>query len=461
MGDTDGARGKQKSRAELHEPVAGSGYDASSEPTAAVELDDLEPVDEPSWSDAEQKTQHVYLDQLEEVEGDAEGPVAERWDDQPQHTEAVDLDELEILEKLDPKDANAPPALPEVGERAHVPRAPLPTRRKAAKAKATPAKKKEAARPRSAPPPPPKPPTRRESLEEAPKPMIGGEGWAPEGRISVVDFSAVLSAPPPPRTDEETEKVAVGSPIDAPLSVPPEADETSSGIGKWLLVLLLIAAVGAGAYFLGRQGSGSEPVAEAEAPPSPSREDFDSAWGEDPESESEAGSEAEAEEAETEAGDSEPEESEVEPAATMREPARSEPRGTSPTMRPTMGPGPAEPTSAVEDEPAAAEERTTPMEAEPTMEAASAELPAQPSREEVQIALNAVKRSVAACMEGEHGTVRVRVTVRGSGRVTTAVVQDSLYARPPIGSCIARAVRNATFPPFSNESFVVLYPFQI
>ena len=104
------------------------------------------------------------------------------------------------------------------------------------------------------------------------------------------------------------------------------------------------------------------------------------------------------------------------------------------------------------------------MNPEATMVTAMAppsNLPEHPSREQVQAALNAIRPQVAACLEGQHATVRVRITVRSSGRVTTAVVQDSFYARPPIGSCIARTVRRARFPAFSEDTFVVLYPFQL
>ena len=93
------------------------------------------------------------------------------------------------------------------------------------------------------------------------------------------------------------------------------------------------------------------------------------------------------------------------------------------------------------------------------MEAVVEDLPDHPSRDQVQAALTAVRPAVAACTNGQHGTARVLVTVASSGRVTTAQVQDEMWARPPTGSCIARAVRGARFPRFSEDRFRVMYPF--
>lgn len=445
MGETDGARSKLDSYVELDEPgadpVTGRGaYDESSEKTAAVDLDELEPVDAPGWEEGVGQTEHLDLDDLQDATGG--------WNDQPLKTEAVELEDLEVLEKLDPKVSNAPPALPDVGERVSVPRAPLPTRRKKAKAAAP----KPKSKPKAAPPPPP---TRAESLEDAPKPMIGSDGWIAEDRISVVDFSAVLSAPAAPKKGEPTEKMIVlGTPLQAPLpAAPPE--EKGSNAGKIVLVLLLLVGVGAGAYFLGRQDT-SEPIAEADDAPVVDETDTEPDVREDaPETDDPETDDPEA----TETDEDQPEVRE--PATAMRETPReatamstmaAEPtRVAEPTMEPTMA---AEPTT--EPEPT--------MVAEPTMapmEAAPTNLPDHPSREQVQAALTAIRPQVAECLEGQHATVRVRITVRNSGRVTTAVVQDSLYARPPVGSCIARTVRRARFPEFSEDTFVVLYPFQL
>jgi len=84
-------------------------------------------------------------------------------------------------------------------------------------------------------------------------------------------------------------------------------------------------------------------------------------------------------------------------------------------------------------------------------------LPATPSRDDVMSAMRAV--SVAECGP-EHGIANVRITVASTGRVSGAVVSGPL-AGTAAGSCVARAVRSATFPRFAQSSFVLSYPFRI
>lgn len=108
-------------------------------------------------------------------------------------------------------------------------------------------------------------------------------------------------------------------------------------------------------------------------------------------------------------------------------------------------------------DPAPSRERPAPAAvAEP--EEDDAALPAHPDRDRVQSVLSGVSDAVAACAAGEHGTASVYVVVVSSGRVTTATVSGR-FAGTPIGSCIARAVRTARFPRFSEERFEVTYPY--
>jgi hypothetical protein len=51
--------------------------------------------------------------------------------------------------------------------------------------------------------------------------------------------------------------------------------------------------------------------------------------------------------------------------------------------------------------------------------------------------------------------------VSGSnGHVSNASVTGQ-FAGTPVGSCIARAVRGATFPRFANPTFTFSYPFRL
>ncbi len=76
-------------------------------------------------------------------------------------------------------------------------------------------------------------------------------------------------------------------------------------------------------------------------------------------------------------------------------------------------------------------------------------------------ALGSVRPAVAACAGGRGGVATVRVTFAGaSGRVTTAVVEGA-FAGSSEGSCIARAVRAASVPPFEQPTASVSFPFQL
>jgi predicted Zn finger-like uncharacterized protein len=89
--------------------------------------------------------------------------------------------------------------------------------------------------------------------------------------------------------------------------------------------------------------------------------------------------------------------------------------------------------------------------------AAASNLPEKPSREDVLSAMNGVKDAVKAC--GGTGVAIASVTVSGkTGRVSGAEISG---VTGEAGSCIARAVRKASFPKFQTDSFQVKYPFKL
>jgi hypothetical protein len=85
---------------------------------------------------------------------------------------------------------------------------------------------------------------------------------------------------------------------------------------------------------------------------------------------------------------------------------------------------------------------------------------AQPTRPEVQQALLAMRPQLEACAAGRHGMVEARVGIAGTGHVTHALIQGA-FAGTAEGSCMARALRAATVPPFSVAIFQVQYPFAL
>jgi predicted Zn finger-like uncharacterized protein len=92
--------------------------------------------------------------------------------------------------------------------------------------------------------------------------------------------------------------------------------------------------------------------------------------------------------------------------------------------------------------------------------AAASNLPEMPARPDVAGAMRGVGPAVRACGTGSGGTATVTVVFNSQGRVNTANVAPP-FAGTPVGSCIARAVRDAHLPPFSRPTFSVTFPFAL
>jgi hypothetical protein len=94
--------------------------------------------------------------------------------------------------------------------------------------------------------------------------------------------------------------------------------------------------------------------------------------------------------------------------------------------------------------------------------ASGAALPDTPSRQQVSSAMNRVAAEVKACAEGqtvEASTATVAVTVAGAtGNVTSVRVTG---IQGSVGSCVARAVRGASFPKFAKEQLTINFPFKL
>ena len=92
--------------------------------------------------------------------------------------------------------------------------------------------------------------------------------------------------------------------------------------------------------------------------------------------------------------------------------------------------------------------------------AAASNLPELPARPDVAGAMRGVGSAVRSCGTGSGGTATVTVVFNSQGRVNTANVAPP-FAGTPVGSCIARAVRDAHLPPFSRPTFSVTFPFAL
>jgi hypothetical protein len=88
----------------------------------------------------------------------------------------------------------------------------------------------------------------------------------------------------------------------------------------------------------------------------------------------------------------------------------------------------------------------------------SAALPEQPSRDDIKRTFEALRPALEACTANLHGTMFANVTISGSGRVNYSIIEGA-FAGSPEGSCMARALRSASFPHFAATSLTVRFPF--
>ena len=163
------------------------------------------------------------------------------------------------------------------------------------------------------------------------------------------------------------------------------------------------------------------------------------------------------------------------PALRVPAPARAVPSVASdtrpPAVRPRMAPAPFVPAApapvgvaqpqavvritALGESPQIAEPAVTPSP-QATLEI----LPEVPSRVDVLARLDALRPAVKACTAGRGGVADLDITIAGSGNITNVLVGGD-YAGTPQGSCIARTVREAHFPRFTQKRFRLLYPYAL
>jgi hypothetical protein len=80
----------------------------------------------------------------------------------------------------------------------------------------------------------------------------------------------------------------------------------------------------------------------------------------------------------------------------------------------------------------------------------------RPDRAQVIAAMLAVQPAVRACVGTSRDTATANLKVLGrTGRVTSVQVTGM---PGPVGTCLARAVRQAHFPKFSADSLTISYP---
>jgi hypothetical protein len=80
------------------------------------------------------------------------------------------------------------------------------------------------------------------------------------------------------------------------------------------------------------------------------------------------------------------------------------------------------------------------------------------SGDDIERAMTSVAGQVRACFAGTRRSAPLRLTVAPSGRIARVTVTGP-FAGTPAGTCLERAVRTATFPPWSGapQSFDFSY----
>jgi hypothetical protein len=166
------------------------------------------------------------------------------------------------------------------------------------------------------------------------------------------------------------------------------------------------------------------------------------------------------------------------PAPNMTEPAASsvasraleaaaQPSSSAPssealsTLDEVLAPSSSVPQSAAAPAPASAPAGERPVltikPIDPATSASQGGPPAQPSREQIRDVMLAMHNQLAQCVQDKHGTTYANVTIQGSGLVSYSLI-DGAFAGTEAGSCMARALRSATFPEFAGPPFKVRYP---
>lgn len=98
--------------------------------------------------------------------------------------------------------------------------------------------------------------------------------------------------------------------------------------------------------------------------------------------------------------------------------------------------------------------------ATPAAVAPAADLPEYPTREQVTAGFEGVRSALAQCAAGRAGTVEIKASIASNGRIAHALVGGD-FSGTPEGSCMARAVREAQFPAFTQPRLKVSYPFAL
>lgn len=107
--------------------------------------------------------------------------------------------------------------------------------------------------------------------------------------------------------------------------------------------------------------------------------------------------------------------------------------------------------------PAPPEPEATALEVPAVVSVAPVDLPDWPTREQVTAGFESVRAALVQCAAGRAGTAEIKATISNDGRISYALVRGD-YDGSAEGTCMAKAVRAAQFPPFAQPRLKVSYP---
>lgn len=266
--------------------------------------------------------------------------------------------------------------------------------------------------------------------------------------IRALAASVQSGAPSSPAKPSEDLLTSFASPLAAPIVLTPPAKKRTAPAIAVASVAAAIVAVAAAVIAVVAIGGGND--ARAEVPPEPERP--------------------------IATRNSDP----IVPQPVVRQPLATHPVVPAPVVQPVVQQPVAQPRRPRRPEPVAQnhEERPRPVA---TNEDESLEemvedlapgqrrprpqsietLPSTPSRGDVTSALGSVASAVRTCGQGAHGMATTRIVFSGeTGRVSDAQVTSASLS-PEVRSCVARAVRGAHVPRFTQRTFSVNYPFSL
>lgn len=279
----------------------------------------------------------------------------------------------------------------------------------------------------------------------APVIPLGAEEEVVDSVLPLGDPDAVLRAKPKAEAPRKTPakgktRAAAPAPVQAAPPAPAPAPERSK-----LPWVIAAAAVGVAAWLALRPAPVAPPAPTPPVATTPAATEKAAAAPSEA-STALAPTPAPAAAADPSAASTKPAETAAKPVETAAKPAETATKPPAPTgevAKPEAAKPPATPPPA-----------TTP-------EAAPAPPPAASGPEFDKAAANAALGSAAGAAAGcrapddPSGTARVSVKFAPSGRVTSALVNGPPFAGTPTGSCIAKAFRGITVPPFSGDAVTV------